>query len=368
MDWPGTEIRILSSQWTMGQLDARLQLLEDASEKGEEFVSVLLAHVVGSGIPLIAAGMPIAHAIDAVFHEQESVLAGRAGELRSNNTRVKSRSLVKANLKPLSSRLATSSVDGRPKPPLDAPAAEELTRRIKTEISSVGLLLSEAHDRRAWVALGYKTWDRYVRIEFGFSRSRSYEILDQAKVVQAVQRAVGSDSIPELSPFAVRQIKPYLGNVLNEIQDRVAAASTSGERFEIVNQVVSRVRTLAAMPTQDPHRTESTPYADVGNSLIDCETLFTALEFIANLPAPNSVLLAALKANPQKLHVLRSATKWLLGLAEQNDLLKPTSRSLGATDPKLCVRQARRPTDRNPVRCTADVEARMSAIADTGES
>ena len=44
----------------------------------------------------------------------------------------------------------------------------------------------EAHDRRAWQALGYPTWEQYVKKEFNLSRSRSYQLLDRAKVTHAL--------------------------------------------------------------------------------------------------------------------------------------------------------------------------------------
>src|SRR5919106_4677116 len=73
---------------------------------------------------------------------------------------------------------------------IPAEAARELTNRIKTglegifdQIYEVEQLLLEAHNRRAWQALGYKTWEEYVKTEFDLSRRRSYQLLDQARVI-----------------------------------------------------------------------------------------------------------------------------------------------------------------------------------------
>lgn len=319
----------------MGQLDGRLQILEDASEKGEMVVSARLAQIVGPGLPCIAVGMPITEALEAVFQEQETLLVRRSNGLSGSSDPgwpgTETRSLVKAPAKSASrTRLQMSNtlVD-EPKSPLDTRAAEVLTQRIKTEINHVCLLLAEAHDRRAWAVLGHATWDQYVRNEFGYSRSRSYEILDQARVVRAIQEAVGSASIPDFSVYAARQIKPYLQEVVNQIRDRVAAAASRQEYDEIVNQVVAGARSMAALSAQHAPPVAATRRPDIDNSSGECGKLFAALDFLANLPPPSEEFLVALKKEPQQLHSLRSAITWLLNLAKCTELSVASSQSFG---------------------------------------
>ena len=327
----------------MGQLDGRLQILEDASEKGEMVVSARLAQIVGPRLPCIAVGMPITEAIEAVFQEQEILLSRRSDGLSrsSDLDRLGSvtRSLVEAPAKSTSRtglQLSNTMVD-QPKSPLDARAAEVLTQRIKTEINHVCLLLAEAHDRRAWAVLGYATWAQYVRNEFGYSRSRSYEILDQAKVLLAIQEAVGSASIPDLSVYAGRQIKPYLQEVLNEIRDRVPAAASRREYDEIVNQVVAGARSIAALSAHQVLLVAPTRRREANDSVVECDRLFAALDFLANLPPPSDEFLVALKKEPEQLHSLRSAIRWLLSLAECIELQVHSPQSVGEANASVAA-------------------------------
>jgi len=87
-------------------------------------------------------------------------------------------------------------------PPLTRTAARDLTDRIKRAATQICLLLLEAHDGRAWSSLGYRSWEAYARQEFRMSRSRSYELLDQARVLQAVRSAAEISAIPDISAYA----------------------------------------------------------------------------------------------------------------------------------------------------------------------
>lgn len=106
--------------------------------------------------------------------------------------------------------------------PLTKTQARRLTDDIKTTAGQLWVLLSEAHNRRAWAALGYDRWEDYVRVEFDMSRSRSYQILTQAEVVKAVAAAAGVVSTNvDISEGAARDLKPHLSAVLDEIEGAV---------------------------------------------------------------------------------------------------------------------------------------------------
>lgn len=76
--------------------------------------------------------------------------------------------------------------------PLTRDEAQALTAKIKGYVSQAWLMLVEAHDRHAHIALGYSTWADYVQAEFEIGRSRSYQILDQARVIRELD-AVSTD-------------------------------------------------------------------------------------------------------------------------------------------------------------------------------
>ncbi|SUA80407.1 Uncharacterised protein [Nocardia otitidiscaviarum] len=56
--------------------------------------------------------------------------------------------------------------------PLTAEAAQELTAQIRACVEQVWALIEQAFTARAWVALGYPSWDAYCASEFDRSRLR----------------------------------------------------------------------------------------------------------------------------------------------------------------------------------------------------
>jgi hypothetical protein len=103
---------------------------------------------------------------------------------------------------------------------LDRAAAEDLTRRIRVAADEVWSLLCEAHELRAWEVLGYETWEGYVRGEFDMSRSRSYQLLDQGRIVREIEAAASTDV--DISEADARDIKSDLAEVVDEVRDATA--------------------------------------------------------------------------------------------------------------------------------------------------
>jgi hypothetical protein len=56
--------------------------------------------------------------------------------------------------------------------PMPEDEARRLTERIKRDVETVWRLIEEAYLGRAWIALGYESWDIYCIREFGASRLR----------------------------------------------------------------------------------------------------------------------------------------------------------------------------------------------------
>jgi hypothetical protein len=227
------------------RLDACLSLLEDANERGEDAVRGTAAQALRHHVPEIRDGMPISAAIDAVLRAQEPCLA--RGELRAAMT------AGAATMTPVRSwagprpGIGEREGDGgfHPRvlsrrtepslPLLDERGARELTDRIRGDAGRLCMLLLEAHERRAWSALRYPTWELYVRREFALSRSRSYELLDQGKVVRAVEEAAGVSGIPDISAHAASQLKHHIAELAEDVRIR-----TRGLPADEVASVVSR--------------------------------------------------------------------------------------------------------------------------------
>lgn len=85
---------------------------------------------------------------------------------------------------------------------LTADQARTLTNDIKSSAERVYSLLLTAHERKAWAALGYHTWESYVRTEFDMSRGRSYQVLDQARVIKAIGDAAGVSTSVDITEAA----------------------------------------------------------------------------------------------------------------------------------------------------------------------
>lgn len=137
----------------------------------------------------------------------------------------------------------------------DRAAAQNLTDRIRSTVENLSGLLAEAHERRAWKALGYRSWEAYVRAEFAMARSRSYQLLDQARVIAAVREAAGRVSTSvDISEAAARDIRADLPAVATEIRARIeggelpeAAVATviSEKRAEVEARKAEKATTQA---------------------------------------------------------------------------------------------------------------------------
>lgn len=107
---------------------------------------------------------------------------------------------------------------------MDKADATALTRRIRTAVDGLWDMLLQAYDRKAWKALGHKTWEAYVKAELGIGRSRSYQLLDQGRVIEAVRRSTGDLSTKvDISERDARDIKPDLSALTKEVKARVEA-------------------------------------------------------------------------------------------------------------------------------------------------
>lgn|SRR5215472_2420138 len=204
-------------------LDRCLQALEEANERDLVTVPGRVAARLQPVIPSLRPGMAISDAITLVLREQEQYM---------NQDGL---SILVGELFPLE----------EVEEPLGEAAARDLTERIKSATREVCMLLFEAHRRRAWHALGYCNWDDYVRGEFGLSRSRSYELLDQGRVIRAVMAAAGISGIPDISAYAAEEVKPYLPELIEAVRVR-AAGLPEPEALVIVCQVVRERRSTIA--------------------------------------------------------------------------------------------------------------------------
>lgn len=145
--------------------------------------------------------------------------------------------------------------------------ARALTDRIKTAAEQTWTLLLEAHERAAWKVLGYSTWEGYVHGEFDMSRGRSYHLLDQARVIRAIEGAVSTTV--DITERDVRDIKPHLADVTTQVRERVAAIPDPAP--EQVRDVVTDVITETRQRVQSSRKPPTDVVAIVNRTLIKAQ-------------------------------------------------------------------------------------------------
>lgn len=128
--------------------------------------------------------------------------------------------------------------------PLNSEQARQLTNTIRDASEVLWVLIARAHAGKAWQALGYETWERYVRSEFDMSRSRSYQLLDQARVIAAIESAVPAGTEIHLSEAAARDLKSVIEEAIPEIRERTEGLEPEAAKV-VVEEYIEEVRKSA---------------------------------------------------------------------------------------------------------------------------
>ena len=128
--------------------------------------------------------------------------------------------------------------------PLSTDEARELTEHIRSAADVLYILIARAHAGRAWEALGYSTFTDYVRDEFDISRSRAYQLLNQAQVVAVIEAASPDGTDVHISEAAARDLKSVIGEVVPDIEQRTAGMDPV-EAGEVIEEIVAEHRDKA---------------------------------------------------------------------------------------------------------------------------
>lgn len=97
--------------------------------------------------------------------------------------------------------------------------AREITEAIRSAATATYILLAQAHEGKAYRALGYATWANYVRDEFEISPARSYQLLDLSKAVAMIEEVAPEGTSVKLTEAQARDIKRELPRITEQIQD-----------------------------------------------------------------------------------------------------------------------------------------------------
>lgn len=125
--------------------------------------------------------------------------------------------------------------------------ARNLTHEIQRTSVRLWVLVTEAHDRKAYASLNYPTWDDYCRAELKMSPSRSYQLLDTGHVMKELAKAGANlDDMPVPTARVVAKVKGRLPEVRRTIQTAISA----GEDLDKALRSLAReARTVAAEET-----------------------------------------------------------------------------------------------------------------------
>lgn len=232
--------------------------------------------------------------------------------------------------------------------PLSEGQARDITEDIKTASSMLYILLKRAHDERAWASLGYNTWGEYIDAEFEFSRARSYQLITQARVIDEINEAVGSEVDVFISEREARRIKRILPEITSKIveakddweiegadsdddtADRVRRLIEEAEAQDRMEAEASEDRRANQTPVEveeevdrgqhweKPFDDEPTPASD--ESKYYTENLSRMLSMFDVMPNPN-ILSPALAEDAETLAFIKEASDraimWLNKLIEQ---------------------------------------------------
>jgi hypothetical protein len=125
--------------------------------------------------------------------------------------------------------------------PLTTDQARQLTSTIRDAAEVLWVLIARAHAGQAWTALGYPSWEQYVRDEFNMSRSRSYQLLDQARVIAAIQAAVPEGTQVHLTEAAARDLRTVLEDAVPEIRTRTEGLDPD-DATEVLDRLLAEQR------------------------------------------------------------------------------------------------------------------------------
>ena len=125
--------------------------------------------------------------------------------------------------------------------------ARALTDHIKLTADHLWRLLLKAYEGKAWQVLGYPSWREYAQTEFEMSQSQVYRLLDQGRVLRALEWAVGSPMGEIVSERVARDLKPQLETVTSDIRNRIESGE---DPAAAVTDVISKARATSYLDSR----------------------------------------------------------------------------------------------------------------------
>lgn len=127
-------------------------------------------------------------------------------------------------------------------PALDADSAREITERIKTTTNVLYMLVKRAHAGKAYTALGYDSFEKYVREEFNFSKVYAYRLINQANFIEAIEAKLPSGTQVHVSEPVSTKLKKVLPELLEEIEERIEGVEDPDDAGAVIEDIIREKR------------------------------------------------------------------------------------------------------------------------------
>lgn len=124
---------------------------------------------------------------------------------------------------------------------MSADEAKEITEAIRSTAMATHILLAEAHEKKAYKALGYDTWADYVNEEFDISSSRSYQLINLNNAIKLLEEAVPDGTKIRLTEAQARAIKKELPEITERVKEETQDMSPD-EAEDTVGRIIDDVR------------------------------------------------------------------------------------------------------------------------------
>jgi hypothetical protein len=143
--------------------------------------------------------------------------------------------------------------DGDPACSISAVDARELTDRIKNTVDTVWHLVADAYQRRAWIPLGYPTWDEYTSAEFGsgrikIPREERAEVVSSLRDAGLSTRAIGAATGVGRMTVHRELAGVSNGTVAKSDSDNISFSGSTEETASVVGLDGRTYRTTRELP------------------------------------------------------------------------------------------------------------------------
>lgn len=145
--------------------------------------------------------------------------------------------------------------------------AEAHTAKIEATAAVLCLLVKEAHDKQAWRALGYGSWAAYVDERFvgKVSRSRSYQLIAQAAVIEGLAAETGAEVSTVVDTFPEGRVRGLAAKAVTAVVRQalmdLPPSATTADRLAAADETVTRL-SVTLTTTKKPRKPK--PPADEG--------------------------------------------------------------------------------------------------------